>query len=171
MKKYFVIFTLTSLISFSFCERPSGHQLDGKTSIWGAFATNVDEVGETVNTNLGLDYSIAPNIEFSFDLTNTAGNKLKDANQQIKMTYWAGSFGFGIGTSPGNTDTSDFYTVRYIKDDKWISFKTMNDGDQDMWSIGQIWTTSKGCTMGMSYHFDPDDFDKGDIKFTWGTAL
>ena len=41
-------------------------------------------------------------------IRNFISNKLKDANQQIKMTYWAGSFGFGIGTSPGNTDTSDF---------------------------------------------------------------
>ena len=171
MKKYFILAVSLCLISFSFCERPTGHQLGGKTALWGSMHSNVDDFGATVFTNIGLDYSVTPNVEFSFDLYNTVGDKLMEASEAIKLTYWAGSFGFGIGTSPGYTEILDFYTVRYIKDDKWISFKTFHELDIDVWQIGQIWTTSKGCTMGISYHFNTDDFDKGDLKISIGTVL
>ena len=171
MKKYFVITTVITLISFSFCERPSGHQLEGSTSIWASFFTNVDDPGSTVITNIGLDYSIAEKVEFSYDLYKRIGQKAKDAESEIKMTLWCGSFGFGIGTSPGSTETDDFYTLRYLKGDKWISFKTYNEFDLDMWTIGKIWTKESGCTMGVSYHFTSDDFDKGNLRFTWGKAL
>ena len=171
MRKYFAIITLTSLITLSFCERPTGRQLDSQTAVWGSFSTMVDDPGAMVETNIGLDYSIVKNLELSFDLYKMLGEKAMDAHNQIKMTLWAGSFGFGIGCTPGSANDSDFYALRYLKGDKWISFKTFNDGDFDMWTVGKVWNKDNGLTMGISYHFTTDDFDKGSLQFTWGRAL
>ena len=71
MRKYFAIITLTSLITLSFCERPTGRQLDSQTAVWGSFSTMVDDPGAMVETNIGLDYSIVKpnciNIDYEVD--------------------------------------------------------------------------------------------------------
>ena len=176
MKKYFAVITISTLITsaFGFMEdRPSGHQLGGETVLWGSFLTNVDGIGDDLLTNIGFDYSISDNVELSFDLLKDAGEKIKEADKEIKLTIWAGeSLGLSVGCEPGrNSDDSNFYNIKYVNDGTWVSFKTYDESDSDTWAVGKVWTKNSGCTMGISYHFDSDDFDKGWLQLSLGKVL
>ena len=175
MRKYFAIITISILTTSAFgffIDRPSGHQLDNSTAVWGSFLTPADDIGGTLLTNIGFDYSVSDNFELSFDLLKDAGEKIKEANKEMKLTLWASeSFGFGIGCWLNNSEDTAFYSVKYIKDDSWISFKSYNDISLDTWAIGKLWTKDNGCSLGLSYHFDTDDFDKGMLQLTMGKSL
>ena len=176
MKKYFAIITLSILINSAFgtiIDRPSSHQLDGATTLWGSFLTNADGIGDQLLTDIGFDYSISNSVELSFDLLKRAGDKFKEARKEIKLTIWAGeSLGLSVGCEPGpNSDDSNFYNVKYVNEGTWLSFKSYDAVDSDTWAIGKLWTKDSGCTMGISYHFDSDDFDKGMLQLSLGKIL
>ena len=175
MRKYFAIMTISTLITSAFgfiIDRPSGHQLGGETVLWGSFLTNVDGIGDDLLTNIGFDYSISDNVELSFDLLKNAGNKIRESNKEIKLTLWAGeSLGFSLGCWPGLAENSNFYNIKYVNDGTWVSFKTYDEFDSDTWAVGKVWTKDSGCTMGISYHFDSDDFDKGWLQLSLGKVL
>ena len=175
MRKYFAIITISILTTSAFgfyIDRPSGHQLDGSTALWGSFLTEADDIGSTLHTNIGFDYSISNNFELSFDLLKDAGEKIREAHKEMKLTIWAGeAFAFSTGCHLGNTEDSNFFGIKYAKSDMWLSFKSYDDVDLDVWAIGTLWKKENGCSVGISYHFDTDDFDKGILQLTMGKSL
>ena len=175
MKKIFLIAILLFSFSFSFTDRATGHQLEKPgTAFWLSGINNVDQLGNAIYSNIGLDFALSEKIEMSFDLGRTLGDEFLESSQTIQFRWWIGSnLSISLAKDFGENDSdANFMGVKFLKGQSWLSMSRDSGNDENsIWSIGRLWERKGKLTVGVSYHFSSENIDKGNLQLAFGKTI
>ena len=179
MKKYiFIIVLLTCAFGF---QRPSSHNFSNqsKTAFWGSLSTPYDSFSAPIHNSIGFDFPLCKNIEISLDIKKHINSKLISATKYFNLNYWfhksfalyySKQYGRGITTDRPTVGIKGFNDTNY-----WVSFNMVIDKDatfnKGIYIFGKLWRINNSLLINLSYHFEPEDYDKGNILFSIGKSL
>ena len=179
MKKYiFIIILLTCAFSF---QRPSAYNFsnDSKTAFWGSIITPYDSFSAPIYNSWGFDFPLCKNVEISIDLKKNVNNKLISSVKYFNLNYWFHkSFAVYYTKQYGQEITTDRPTIGikgFNDSNYWVSFNMVVDKDatfnKGIYIFGKLWKINSNLLLNLSYHFEPENYDKGDILFSIGRSL
>ena len=179
MKKYiFIIILLTCAFSF---QRPSAYNFsnDSKTAFWGSLSTPYESFSAPIHNSIGFDFPLCKNIEASIDIKKHINSKLINAVKHFQLSYWFHkAFALYVNKQFGSNILTDRPTIGikgFNNTNYWLSFNLLidknSDFDKGIYIVGKLWKINENLLINLSYHFEPEYHDKGNILFSIGKSL
>ena len=128
---------------------------------------------------IGFDFSLCKNVEVRIDLKKHISKKLMSTVKHLNLNFWfhksfalyySKQYGTGITTDRPTVGIKGFNDSNY-----WVSFNMVIDKDatfnKGIYIFGKLWRINNSLLMNLSYHFEPENYDKGNILFSIGKSL